>query len=99
MRRKAKTAKRRGAKATTRRKAKTKTTVKQREAKVTCDTAGLTLKQLTEAFNAAVPQANRLGIGWAKHHTSVFESKALGARVLAKRDGGPPLTQSKISAT
>jgi hypothetical protein len=31
-----------------------------------------------------VPQATKLGIGWAKHHTSLFESKALGQRVLAR---------------
>jgi hypothetical protein len=34
-------------------------------------------------INALVPRANRLGVAWARVHTSAFESKAQGARMLA----------------
>jgi hypothetical protein len=79
----------------TKRKAKAMTkTAKRRKAKTKAKTAvavktlidlgSTTLRGLTDAFNAAVPQATKLGIAWAKHHTSLFESKALGQRVLAR---------------
>jgi hypothetical protein len=35
---------------------------------------------LTAHFNKLVPVANRLGIAWARHHTSAFETKAGGVR-------------------
>ena len=44
----------------------------------------MTHRELTEAFNNLVPRANRLGITWARHHNSAFESKALCARMLAR---------------
>jgi hypothetical protein len=39
---------------------------------------------LTEQFNALVPRANRVGVAWARHHPSAFETRALGARMLAR---------------
>ena len=42
-----------------------------------------TIKTLTEAYNALVPQATALGIK-CKHHKSPFETKGLGQRQLAK---------------
>jgi hypothetical protein len=71
--------KRRKARAT----AKSRSRVKTR-ARRAADASTMTHRQLTEVFNALVPRANRLGIAWARHHTSAFESKALGARMLAR---------------
>ena len=48
------------------------------------DASTVTHRELTERFNALVPRAKKLGITWARHHTSAFESKALGVRMLAK---------------
>jgi hypothetical protein len=46
--------------------------------------ADMTHRELTERFNALVPSANKLGIAWARRHTSAFETKALGLRMLAR---------------
>jgi hypothetical protein len=44
----------------------------------------MTHRELTERFNALVPRVNKLGVTWARHHTSPFETKAQGARMLAR---------------
>lgn len=45
--------------------------------------AGPTIRQITDEYNALVPEAQALGVR-ARHHSSLFESKALGQRQLDK---------------
>jgi hypothetical protein len=48
------------------------------------EAGGTTHRELTERFNALIPRANKLGVTWARTHTSAFETKALGVRQLAR---------------
>jgi hypothetical protein len=92
-------AKRRKAKTTTRARARR---VRKRSDKTVAN--GLTHRELTERFNALVPRANRLGIAWARRHSSAFETKALGVRMLARLEQaiaaaarcGPPTSGAVI---
>lgn len=45
---------------------------------------GPSLRELTDQYNALVPEALNLGLKGVKHHTSLFESKALGVTQVAK---------------
>lgn len=84
MRRKTKTTAKRRTKTTTRR-AKTAASRKRTTTAVKAiDPSNTTIKGLTERFNALVPAAQAAGLKWAKRHTSMFESKALGLRIVAK---------------
>jgi hypothetical protein len=67
--------------------AKSKPAAKRARARskaVATDAAKMTHPQLTARFNELVPVANKRGIAWAKIHTSAFERKALGPRMIAK---------------
>jgi hypothetical protein len=67
------------------RKSRSKSTAKRRAAKVAAtDTSAMTHPQLTETFNKLVPTAKKLGIAWARHHTSAFETRAGGIKQIAR---------------
>jgi hypothetical protein len=64
--------------------ARTRARPKLTDVSTTVSIDKLTHSQLTERFNALVPQASNLGITWARHHTSAFETKKAGVRMVAK---------------